>query len=106
VGEFYREIQRSLSANRWQQCELPFAAGVAQHLALNTDDLFKILARERLDICAISQLRISHDGGGVGIRQHHFIAFLLERLASLRAGVIKLRRLPDDDGPGADDEDL
>src|ERR1019366_2883250 len=40
------------------------------------------------------------------IHQHHFIALLLESLASLRAGVVKLGRLPNHDRPRADHQNL
>ena len=78
-------------------------SGARRHLPLDADDLFEIFQRERLDVGAVGRLRIGHDGGRVRVRQHHFVALGLERLAGLRAGVIKLRRLPDDDGAGAED---
>ena len=45
---------------------------------------------------------VGHDGGRVRVRQHHFVALRLERLAGLCAGVIELRGLPDDNGPGTE----
>jgi hypothetical protein len=41
----------------------------------------------------------------VRVHEHDAIAFRLERLARLHAGVIELARLADDDRTGADDED-
>ena len=66
----------------------------------------RYVLRQRLNVGAVRHLRVGHDGGRVGVGQHHLIAFGLERLAGLRAGVIELRRLANDDGPGADDQDL
>ena len=102
VGKFDRQIQRGLSADGRQHGK----TRARRHLALDADNLFQIFQRERLDISAVGRLRIGHDGGRVRVRQHHFVALGLERLAGLRAGVIKLRRLPNDDGPGAEDQNF
>ena len=102
VGEFDGEVERGLSANGGQHGE----ARAGRHLALDANDFFEIFARERLDVGAVGRLRIGHDGGRVRVHQHHLVAFGLERLAGLRAGVIELRRLADDDRSGADDENL
>ena len=77
-----------------------------EHLGFDADDLFDVVARERLDVGAIGQFGIGHDGGGVRIHQHHFVALLLEGLAGLRAGVVELGRLADHDRPRADHQDL
>ena len=42
---------------------------------------------------------------GIGVDEHDAVAFLLEGFAGLRAGIIELARLADDDRAGADDED-
>ena len=42
----------------------------------------------------------------IGIDQHDCKAFLLERLAGLRAGVIEFAGLANDNRAGADDEDF
>ena len=102
IRKFNGQVQRSLPANGRQHGK----ARAGRHLALNTDDLFEILQRERLDVSAVGRLRIGHDGRRIRVGQHHFKALSLERLAGLRARVVELRRLPDDDGPGAEDEDL
>ena len=47
---------------------------------------------------------VGHDGGGVGIDQHGFDAFLAEGFAGLGAGVVKFGGLADDDGAGAYDQ--
>src|SRR5690606_34769976 len=61
------------------------------------DDLGDGLGCDRLDIGAIRELRIGHDGGGVGVDQDDLVALLLQCLAGLGAGVVKLAALADDD---------
>ena len=102
VGKFDGEIERGLSANRGQHGK----TRARRHFALDADNLFQIFERERLDVGAVGDLRVGHDGRRIRVGQHHFIALRLERLAGLRAGVIELRRLADDDGPGAEDQDF
>src|SRR6185369_8074827 len=63
-------------------------------------------AGERLDVSAVGDLGIGHDGSRVRVREHHLKALGLERLAGLRAGVVKLRRLANDDGARTDDQDF
>ena len=62
-----------------------------------------ISTRQRLDIDDVGDVFVGHDGGRVGVDQHGGNAFFAHGLAGLRAGVVELRRLADDDGPGADD---
>ena len=69
------------------------------------DDLFGELDAERLDVGAVREAGVGHDGGGIGIDENDFVAVGLEGLAGLRAGIIEFAGLPDDDGAGADDED-
>ena len=102
VGEFNSEVQRGLSANGRQNSE----ASAGRQFALHANNFFQIFAGQRLNVSAVGELGIGHDGGRIGIRQHHFEALSLERLASLRAGVIKLRRLANDDGARADDQNF
>ncbi len=102
VGKFDRQIERGLPANGWQHGK----TRARRQFPLDADNLFQIFERHRLDVSAVGNLRVGHDGRRIRIRQHDFIALRLERLAGLRAGVIKLRRLADDDGPGAENQDL
>ena len=74
-------------------------------MALLRDDLGDDLRRDRLDIGRVRQIRIGHDGRRIGIDQHDPVALGLERLAGLRAGIVELAGLADDDRPGADDQD-
>ena len=64
-----------------------------------------VLRVDRLDVDGIGELRVGHDGGRVGVHQDDPVAFLAQRLAGLRAGIVELARLADDDRAGADDED-
>ena len=102
VGKFNGQVQSSLAAN----CGQHGKTRSGRHLALNPDDFFQILQRERFDVSTVGRLRIGHDGRRIRVGQHHFKALGLERLAGLRARVVELRRLPDDNGPGAEDENL
>src|SRR5690606_232833 len=60
---------------------------------------------DRFDVDRVRRVGVGHDRGRVGIHQHHAVALLAQRLAGLRAGVVELAGLADDDGAGADDED-
>ena len=70
------------------------------------DDFLEIFLGERLDVGAVRQFRVGHDGGGVGIDQHDFVAFGAQGFAGLRAGIVEFAGLADDDGAGADDQDF
>ncbi len=94
-GQVQRAVQRGLPAHRRQDRIGPFPL----------DDLFDDPPGDRLDIGRIRHAGIGHDRGGIRVHQDYAIAFLAQRLAGLRAGIIELARLPDDDGAGADDQD-
>ncbi len=106
VGQIDGEIERGLAADGRQQRELAGLRIRGEHFRFNADDFFDVLVGERLDVGAVGQLGIGHDGGRVRVDQHHFVALLLEGFAGLRAGVVELGRLADDDRAGADYEDL
>ncbi len=91
-----RRVEAGLSAKGGQERVRPF---LPEHGCQH-------LGGDRLDIGVIRHLGISHDGGWIRVEQHHLIAFFLERLARLRAGVVELARLADDYGAGADDANL
>ena len=111
----HRGVERGLAAERGQQNEFMRGLGFGVpalgnahflHLVhLADDDFFDAFGRDGLDVGAVGELRVGHDGGRVGVDEHDAVAFLLERLAGLRAGIIELARLADDDRAGADDED-
>ena len=87
-------------------------AGLAAHVgekgvgSLDLDDLGDGLDRDRLDVGAIGGLGIGHNRGGVGVHEHDLVTLAAQRLAGLRAGVVELAGLADDDGARSDDEDL
>ena len=60
--------------------------------------------RQRLDVGAIGQLRVGHDRRRVAVDEHDLEPLGAQRLARLRAGVVELAGLADDDRPGADHE--
>ena len=95
IPQRHGAIQRRLSAEGWEQCIRLF----------DHDDLFHHLGVDRLDVSPVSELRIGHDGGRIGVDEHHLIAFFTQSLTGLNAGVVELTTLADDDGAGADDED-
>jgi hypothetical protein len=95
VGQVERAVERGLAAHRRQQ-----RVGL-----LLGDDLLDRAPVDRLDVDRVRRFRVGHDRRRVRIDQHDAIAFLLERLAGLRAGVIELAGLADDDRTGADNQD-
>ena len=106
VGQIDGEVERRLAADGRQQGEFAGVGLRREHLRFNADDLFDVFVGERLDVGAVGQLGIGHDGGRVRVDQHDLVALLPEGLAGLRAGVVELGRLADDDRAGADHEDL
>ena len=94
--ELHGQVERRLPAERGQQ-------GVR---ALDLDDARERGEVERLDVGARREGGVGHDRRRVAVDEHDLVALVEEHLAGLRAGVVELAGLPDDDGPGADDEDL
>ena len=94
-SEFHRGVERGLPAHRRQQ-RVGFLAG---------DDFFDDLGGDRLDVGGVGEAGIGHDGGGVGVHQDDAVALGFQGLAGLRAGVVELAGLADDDRAGADDHD-
>ncbi len=94
LGKIQRTIQCRLAPHRRQQRIRLF----------DGNDFFDHLPSNRLDVGRIRHVRIGHDGRWIRIHQHHAIALLAQRLACLRARVIKLARLTDDDRTCADDQ--
>ena len=87
TGQLHREVQTHLAAQVGQD-------------ALND------LGGQRFDVNMIGNVRVGHDGGGVGVDEDGLDALGFQRAAGLSAGVVKLRRLTDDDGAGTDDQYL
>jgi hypothetical protein len=74
--------------------------------ALPLDDLAHRLRGDGLDVGAVRHLRVRHDGGRIGVDEHHLVALFPQGLAGLGAGVVEFAGLGNDDGAGADDEDF
>ncbi len=93
--QLQRAVQRRLSSRVWLRgvWRLLFN-DFAHHFPVNW-----------LDIRGIGHVRVGHDGGGVGIHQHYAVAFLAQGFARLRAGVVELTGLADNDGTSAEDQD-
>src|SRR6266705_1434201 len=64
------------------------------------------LDRERLEIDAVRDLLVGHDRRRVGVDQDRYHPLLAQGFAGLRARIVELRRLADNDRPRAQDEDL
>ena len=94
--QLHGQVQPGLPADAGQQRVRPFKA----------DDPGQVFQRQRLHIDLVRHGSIRHNGSGVGVAQHHLIPLLFQGEAGLGAGVVELRRLPDDDGAGADDQNF
>ncbi len=94
--QIHRQVQAGLAAKRRQQ-------GVGP---LGLDHLGHHLPGQRLDVRAVGHLRVGHDRGRIRVDQHDHVPFLAQGLARLRARVIELAGLPDDDRPGTDQQDF
>ena len=64
------------------------------------------LQRQGLHVYLVRDDGVRHDGGRVGIDQHHLISFLAQGKAGLGSGIVKLGSLSDDNGPGTDHQDF
>ena len=94
LGQFDGQVERGLPADRRQQRVRPLAF----------DDLREHRERHRLDVSAIRQFRIGHDRRGIRIDENQAQTFLAQRLDRLRARVVELAGLPDDDRPRANQQ--
>jgi hypothetical protein len=92
--EIERAVERSLAAHRRQQRIGPLAL----------DDLRDHRPGDRLDVGDVGHLRVGHDRRRIRVHEDDPVPLLAERLARLRARIVELARLPDDDRAGADDK--
>ena len=90
----HRDVERRLAAHRRENRVRP----------LLLEDQLDELRRHRLDVRPIRELRIGHDRRRVGVDEDDLVALFLERFRRLRARVVELGGLPDDDRAGADHE--
>src|SRR5262249_54556220 len=91
IGEVERAVQRRLAAHRRQQRVGLFRG----------DDALGGLPVDRLDVDRVRGFRIGYDRRRARVDQDDAVAFLLERLAGLRAGIVEFASLADDDRSGA-----
>ena len=100
--------KRAVFMQRHSQVEGGLAAegGQKRVRTLLLDDLGDHLGNQRLDVGAVGERGVGHDGGRVGVDQHDLETLLHEHLAGLGAGVVELAGLPDHDGTGSEQEDL
>ena len=96
IRQLHREIQSGLTAQSRKQ-------GIRFFLL---DDFFHDLGGQRLDIDLIGDILVRHNRRRVAVQQHDLHAFLMKGTAGLRSGVVKLRRLTDDDRAGTDHHDF
>ena len=96
LGEGHGTVQTGLSAHRGKQ-----RVG-----ALGGDDLLDELRSDGLEVCAIGEAGVGHDRGRVAVDEHDLEAVVAQDLARLRARVVELARLTDNDRSGTDHEDL
>jgi len=94
--ELHGQVERRLASERGQK----------RVRALDLDDARQRREVERLDVGARRERRVGHDRRRVAVDEHDLVALVEQHLAGLRARVVELAGLADDDGPGADDEDL
>ena len=82
------------------------AQGGQQNVGLlPVDDAGEHLGAEGFHVGGIGELGVGHDGGRVGVGQHHPVALVAQHPAGLGAGVVELAGLADDDGARPDEQD-
>ena len=94
--QLHGKVQASLSAD----------AGDDGIGTLKANNPGNILQRQRLHIDLIRDGGVGHDGCGIGIAQDYLVAFLFQRKACLRTGIVKFRCLTDYDRAGANNQNL
>ena len=94
-----RQLDGGVEAGLTTQC------GQQRIRTLLFDHALDKLGGDGLDIGAVGKTRVGHDGRRVGVDQDDLKAILLEHLAGLSAGVVKLAGLTNNDGPRTNNED-
>ena len=72
---------------------------------LLVDDGRQHFPGKRLDVGRICKVRVGHDGRRIRVSEDDAVALFLQHSAGLRARVVELTRLTDDDRSRTDDED-
>ena len=99
VRQGERHVQRNLTPHGRQDGE-----GLARMFAqLLLDDGADGRRRHGLDVGRVGGLRVGHDRRRVGVDQDHPDSVLAKRLAGLRARIVELAGLTDDDRSGSQD---
>ena len=96
LGQLHGEVQARLSAQSRND-------GVRTLVA---DDLGDVLQRQGLHVDLVGDMRIGHDRGGVRVDEDHLVSLFFERQTRLRARVVELCGLSDDDRTRPDDHYL
>ena len=94
-GQCDGRVQRRLATQRGKQ-----RVG-----ALLLDDRGHDLRGDRLDVGGVGDAGVGHDGRRVGVDEDDAQALLFQHAARLRARIVELARLADDNGARSDDED-
>ena len=93
--QLHGQVERGLAAERRQQGVGPLRSMIA----VSDVDV------ERLDVGGVGELGVGHDRRRVRVGEDDPVALLAQHAAGLRARVVELARLADDDRPGADEQD-
>ena len=93
-GQIHRRVQTGLPAQCWQQCVGSFLF----------DDFLHVLPGDRLNVCAVGRVGVCHDGGWVGIHQHHLVPLFSQCLARLRSRIVEFARLADHNRTGTNNQ--
>ena len=101
-----RKCAIAIKFHRGVECSLPAHRGQKGIRLFTLDDRLDHFGGNRLDISAIGEFRIGHDGRRVRIDEHDLITFFAQSLARLHAGIIKFAALPDHDWTGTDKQDF
>ena len=93
--QLQRTVQRGLAAHgRQHGIRALFFDNFTYHFPVN-----------RLDVGRISHFRVGHDGRRVGVHQNNAVALFTQGFTGLRAGVVKLTRLTDNNRARAQNQD-
>ena len=95
-----RAIQRGLSTKRWQQ-----RVNRCSKITLLLQNFSHGLRRDGLNVSAVAECRIRHNGRGIGVDQHNSIPLFAQSFTCLRSGIIKFTTLANHNWTAANDED-
>ena len=96
LGQFHGRVEAGLSPQGRQDGLGPLPLNnFGHHLGGNG-----------FDISAMGRFRVGHNGGGIAVNEHNLKPLLHEGLTGLGAGVVEFAGLADNDGAGADEENL